>query len=162
MVNQSPVEVPFGLCQCGCGERTRIAPVNDRSKGWVKGEPVKFKRGHHLCLDNRRGPASSRWKGGRYIAPNGYVMLTLESGERNYEHIVVAERVLGRPLKFFGTGHPDNEVVHHVRANKQNNGNGNLLICTHAYHTALHHRLEQSSNWPEFPPVVRRGSGGQK
>ena len=35
-----------GLCQCGCGRPTTIARGNDASKGWVKGHPVKFVRGH--------------------------------------------------------------------------------------------------------------------
>lgn len=39
---------------------------------------------------------------------------------------------------------------------KANNSPSNLLICTHRYHTALHHRLERSPDWPQFKPIVRR------
>jgi hypothetical protein len=35
-----------GLCQCGCGQATRISPVTDRHNGWVKGQPRAFVRGH--------------------------------------------------------------------------------------------------------------------
>lgn len=34
------------LCECGCGQETRIAPCTDRSKGWIKGEPLRFVLGH--------------------------------------------------------------------------------------------------------------------
>lgn len=37
---------PSGLCQCGCGQRTRISPVNDKNRGWVRGKPVRFVTGH--------------------------------------------------------------------------------------------------------------------
>jgi hypothetical protein len=35
------------LCQCGCGQPAPIAPHNNRSKGWVKGEPRPFCNGHN-------------------------------------------------------------------------------------------------------------------
>lgn len=40
--------IPRGLCQCGCGERTRIAPYTYKRDGWIKGEPVRFVAGHNL------------------------------------------------------------------------------------------------------------------
>ena len=64
-------------------------------------------------------------------------------GKKNlrYEHIVIAETVLGRPLKYYGAGHPLNEVVHHIDGDKQNNCKNNLMICTHGYHVSLHMRM---------------------
>ncbi len=38
--------VDHGFCECGCGEKTTVSHVNDKSKGWVKGEPLRFRRGH--------------------------------------------------------------------------------------------------------------------
>lgn len=38
---------PNGLCMCGCGRPTRIAPRTDVQLGWVKGLPIRFIRGHH-------------------------------------------------------------------------------------------------------------------
>lgn len=38
--------VPYGLCHCGCGTATRIAPQSASERGWVKGEPIFFVRGH--------------------------------------------------------------------------------------------------------------------
>lgn len=141
------------LCECGCGGTTLLARTNDRSKGWVKGEPLRFVDGHNsrVMHRDRARPAI----GTRRLSTHGCVEIKISENAWQYEHILVAERALGRPLKFISTGHPDNEVVHHVRADKTNNEPSNLLICTHAYHTALHHRLEQSPAWPEFPKIVR-------
>ena len=36
------------LCECGCGEPTQIRTANNLSKGWVKGEPFRYRRGHSL------------------------------------------------------------------------------------------------------------------
>lgn len=38
--------IPYGLCQCGCGEKTKLHTDNKSTKGYVKGEPRKFIRGH--------------------------------------------------------------------------------------------------------------------
>lgn len=138
-----------GMCKCGCGQRTRISDKTDRAKGFVRGQPLRFIFGH-----SARKAAATRWIDNvpsRTDSSHGYVIVS-----RKYEHDAIAERVLGRPLKTFGAGHPDNEVVHHVDGNKKNNAPANLLICTHSYHTALHARLEASPLWPEFPPRVRR------
>lgn len=41
-----PSEIPHGHCQCGCGEKTRIAPHTDRPRRWLAGEPVPFINHH--------------------------------------------------------------------------------------------------------------------
>jgi len=83
------------------------------------------------------------------------------SRQRKYEHILVAEQALGRPLRSFGHGNPKSEIVHHLNGNKADNRPENLLICTHQYHVALHHRLEASPAWPEFQPVTRNVKGNR-
>ncbi|MDP9438980.1 MAG: hypothetical protein M3P49_09575 [Actinomycetota bacterium] len=45
-----------GLCQCRCGQRTNLAPVTSRSKGWVKGEPLRFVAGHQTRTKRWRAP----------------------------------------------------------------------------------------------------------
>ena len=41
-----PADIPYGYCHCGCGERTTIAKANDPRDNVVKGQPVRFIRGH--------------------------------------------------------------------------------------------------------------------
>ena len=36
----------YGLCECGCGGETAVSLVTDSSRGWVKGTPLRFRRGH--------------------------------------------------------------------------------------------------------------------
>jgi hypothetical protein len=142
-----------GLCQCGCGAATRVPKHTDRRAGQLKGQPLAYIVGHNFRA-GKRGAESPNWKGGRSIQPHGYVTLHTDDGDK-YEHIMIAEQVLGRPLPQFGKGDPRNVVAHHINGDKTNNAKSNLLICTHSYHTALHHRLEQSAAWPEFPKIVR-------
>ncbi len=40
----------YGYCQCGCGQKTRIAPKTVRRDGDVKGEPRRYIKGHHHRL----------------------------------------------------------------------------------------------------------------
>jgi hypothetical protein len=84
------------------------------------------------------GPEHPRWKGGRTLE-RGYVRVLLPGhprGAKGYvrEHIVIAEKALGRHL-------PDTAVVHHVDNERTNNSNTNLVICQdQAYHLLLHQR----------------------
>jgi hypothetical protein len=82
---------PCGLCECGCGQRTNLAPSSDRRRGWVGGQPLRFIIGHRA-----RGKAQIK----RYRIADG-----------RYEHIVLAERALGKPL-------PAGAEVHHVNGDK--------------------------------------------
>jgi hypothetical protein len=46
-------EIPHGFCHCGCGQRTSIIPKTYRARGLVKGEPMRYRKGHHF---RRPGP----------------------------------------------------------------------------------------------------------
>jgi hypothetical protein len=77
----------------------------------VHGDP------HHT---NRRSPSDGR--GYRNINGKG-------------EHVLVAERALGRPL-------PAGAVVHHVNCDKSDNRPENLVICPGTlYHALIHVRM---------------------
>jgi hypothetical protein len=58
-VDTSDVPRP-GLCACGCGERTPIAPVTSKKRGWRKGEPVTYCRGHSARVTNRTRKLESK------------------------------------------------------------------------------------------------------
>lgn len=91
---------PSGLCMCGCGEQTMIAPSNHRRYGWVKGEPTRFKVGHA----NRKsaveyviedcGYASPCWVWQKAIGRLGYGNLWDGQTTRN-AHRVYYERARG-------------------------------------------------------------------
>lgn len=40
--------IEYGQCHCGCGQKTEIATRTQTAKGWVKGEPKKYIKHHHL------------------------------------------------------------------------------------------------------------------
>lgn len=80
----------------------------------------------------RKGDQHPRWKGGSFVEKTtGYRRVSgFEQGYR-YEHILVAERALGRAL-------PRGAEVHHVNGNKTDNSSGNLVICQdRAYHKLI-------------------------
>jgi len=88
--------------------------------------------------NRRRGPQHPRWKGGRTLDSDGYVLLTDSNSEgrggRLLEHVAVVERALGKPLR-------RTAPIHHVDGNRQNNANMNLVACdSQAYHMLLEQR----------------------
>ncbi len=74
-------------------------------------------------------------RGNRRI-DGGYVTVCHARNVRKREHIIIAEKALGRALR-------RNECVHHVNCDPLDNRPENLLICTRAYHTALHWRMRK-------------------
>lgn len=100
--------------------------------------------GMHWTRNYRSGIQQStvRTFGTGTIAANGYVNITVDR-ERSGEHVLVAEKALGKKL-------PKGAIVHHVDENKGNNRNENLVICpSGAYHSLLHQRskaLNESGN----------------
>jgi hypothetical protein len=99
-------EIPFGFCQCGCGEETTISPSTDRSHGYVAGMPRRYKLGHQtglpqISVDRDMGYITecAIWAGGM-SGKYGWAR-----GGR-HAHIVAYERVRG-PI-------PKGLVVHHL------------------------------------------------
>lgn len=130
--------IPAGLCACGCGQETGLARQNHAPKGLIKGQPHKFVHGH-----NNRGVVrerASQWKGGKHKDNRGYVLIMQSDHPRAnnvgyvFEHVLIAEKALEKPL-------PPGAEVHHFNENTGDNRNKNLVICQdHAYHMLLHSR----------------------
>lgn len=96
------------LCACGCGQLCSRRGAQNKTR--------RFIAGHYR---RQRGPIRE----GRYVVIKGRL-----------EHVVIAERAIGRPL-------PDRSEVHHVDGRRHNNAHSNLVICQdHAYHMLLHKR----------------------
>ena len=117
-------------CRCECGKQKEI-------------------RGDHLsrgltrscgCLCERKGSDSPAWRGGTQES-HGYVMIYnpqhLKATPKGYvyEHILVLEKKLGRPLL------PD-EVTHHLDGNTKNNHPDNLEVTSRSEHGRMHHSGE--------------------
>ena len=87
--------VVCGLCQCGCGGRTRVADHNDSAKGWRKGIPLRYLHGHNrhhpsamFIPDNwvaEHGTGCWIWQ--RSKTANGYGTC-YHDGRRDYAHRV--------------------------------------------------------------------------
>lgn len=83
------------------------------------------------------GENNPNWKGGRIAWSTGYIKIYKPQHPNAcvdgyvLEHDLIAEKVLGRPLK-------RGEVVHHINGDNTDSRNCNLLICTQSYHAWLH------------------------
>lgn len=116
MTDQKPsTSIPVGLCQCGCGQRTKVSDRTDVSLGYVVGTPRMYFRWHS------RRPAVVSYRAIK--TSHGYINL----------HRVRAEQALGKPL-------PKGAVVHHADGTKSERSV--LVICESiAYHHLLHARM---------------------
>jgi len=70
------------------------------------------------------------------ITSNGYVEFTRGPHKGRAVHTVLAEAMLGRPLR-------SDEVVHHMDRDRTNNSLCNLQVMTRSEHTALHQREDR-------------------
>lgn len=119
------------LCACGCGTPTG----HPRSTSDKRDSHLRFNQYVH----GHNGRGAFKVVEGRWIR-DGYVMVRMPGHPRAnrshqvYEHILVAERVLGKPL-------PPGAVVHHINEDRQDNRPENLLICDRAYHSHIHGRM---------------------
>lgn len=139
-------------CECGCGG---IAPISKLTRrGFKKGESQRFIRGH--AVRGRFGEKSAHWKDGRATEGHGYILIAMPGHPRAtkagyvLEHILVAEKALGKPL-------PVGAEPHHVNEDRSDNRPENLVVCQdRAYHKLLHQRMRAlkacgHANWRKCP-----------
>lgn len=123
------------LCECGCGNPAPISQCKDGN--YLRGEPKRFIRFHHLKIGNKKGPEAHGWRGGINYTKSGIEIYKPDHPQSWYgkyvvEHRLMAERALGRPL-------PPGVMIHHP--NKNRHDNSSLVICQDdAYHKLLHQR----------------------
>ena len=84
------------------------------------------------------GSKNSNWKGGRYKKKEGYIIVSTGANKGRYEHQIVAEAILGRPL-FPG------EVIHHINGNRADNSPENIKVfASHSEHMKHHMTSEEA------------------
>lgn len=106
------------------------------------------------------GAKNGTWKGGRSVASNGYVLILVGTNHHladvrgyAYEHRLVAEEKIGRRLR-------DDEQVHHVDGNKENNAPENLDVLTCAEHRFEHRTADRNLRMPGEPnPLLQCDCG---
>lgn len=102
--------------------------------------------GSKFCSRECRHVADSRKRPPNYVGPRrvamGYVIVDKPGGGRVYEHRLVAEQTLGRPLK-------SHEIVHHINEDRSDNRPENLQVMTRSEHTRLH--KQQAAEATPFP-----------
>ena len=135
-------------CECGCGEPATLAKWTDARWGYVKGQPLRFCRGHQLRVFRPR----YRVAGTLYPMTGGDLGLYLpthphaNAGGYVLEHLAVVSAALGGAI-------PERAEVHHVNKIKTDNRPSNLVLCEDAaYHGLLHRRqraLDEcgNANW---------------
>lgn len=133
-------------CKCGCGGSFNPSPATLwRIK---KGLNSGYLPGHAT-----RGVSNHNWKGGRFIAANGYVYIlqpdhpnALKKGYVGYvaEHRLVMSAHVGRAIA-------EGEVVHHVNGDRSDNALGNLVLMVRASHVAIHSTVTNSASQAAAP-----------
>lgn len=67
-----------GLCLCGCGQTTNVSKQDRRSIGWIKGQPLRYLKGHHTrkapfpYIKRGTGFSSPCWSWQWKLTPDGY------------------------------------------------------------------------------------------
>ena len=91
-------------------------------------------------MEIKQGSDHPNWRGGKKFK-KGYVYILQRNHHLadNYgyirENILIAEKILGKPL-------PESAVVHHANEDGSDNRKENLVICQdRAYHNLLHQRM---------------------
>ena len=125
----------------GCGKilllypsayKNRIFCSLDCKGKWQKVNMISYWRGKKIPYyprpnRNVKGELNGRWKGGRRVDKDGYILIWIPdhpySDYHGYvrEHRLVVEKSIGRKLF-------PKEVIHHKDANKQNNRIENLEL----------------------------------
>lgn len=122
MAFPAPDVASVGLCGCGCGEKTRLAPYTTRRLGWVKGRPIRYVNGH--CA---RGTGT----GWHFEKTKNRMYVVGRDGSRTLWYRLLMGNMIGRPLRA-------DEEVHHRNGDSSDDRPENLELITVRAHRKLH------------------------
>ena len=106
---------------------------------WCKGK--KLSAEHRKKLSEAKkgvyiGFLHPNWEGGRRADERGYIRIWIAPKKWRYEHNLIMENKLGRPLQA-------GEVVHHIDGDRGNNSIDNLALFPSSSAHLKHHRLTE-------------------
>jgi hypothetical protein len=143
------------LCECGCGNPAPIAKVNRPKCGWVKGEPIRYIKGHHRTAGpvQLREPFIGPCEPGTRMIPLTRDMFA-KVDERDYDELAQFNWTYGtgggyvtRQIPCMRNGEraqklaymhrvimqtPAGMVTDHINHDTLDNRRSNLRVCTRA------------------------------
>jgi hypothetical protein len=111
----------------------RNAGKRERLGTGMLGKSREFSEAHKLAMQKARKEWAEKHAKGTRVTPSGYVEFTTGPNKGRSAHVVRMEDRLGRPLK-------EDECVHHIDGDRQNNNDNNLALLTRSGHARLHRR----------------------
>lgn len=134
--------IPLGLCQCGCGQKTNISPCTDRPRGYFKGVPYLYAKGHkskqlRIPLQDRLWARVDKsgdcwlWMGSTIGNGSGYGSIQQPGGGKSLlVHVVAWELLVGAV--------PAGKELHHTCSSRACVNPAHLTPLTRAEHHAVH------------------------
>lgn len=101
MLNQ---KINHGFCECGCGQLTKLAKVNNAGRGYIRNQPLRFIHGHNRTRQRistedyhivDMGFTSHCWIWSHYLSPHGYGKVGWR-GKVRLAHVVMYEQEIGQ------------------------------------------------------------------
>ena len=128
--------IPTGICECGCGEPTKVARLSKPDRGQYSGYPLRFVNGHNGRL--LRAERNHQWKGGKIAERRGYIYVHApgEPGVTSRDGYILEHRLVYQQSRGVVL-HPKVEV-HHINGVRTDNRPENLEAVTKGEHKRAH------------------------
>lgn len=88
------MKIPKGLCQCGCGGKTKISKRNRKERGQLKGEPVPYRQGHGAINNTKHGQSRRKSRTPEYSIYQAAIQRCTNPKDKDYHYYG------GRGIKF--------------------------------------------------------------
>lgn len=158
------IEVPYGFCGCGCGQRAPIANRNFHRMGILKGEPFRFISGHNSrrndaeYAEENRGYETPCWIWQFATERNGYGRKVVQGVKYGAHRYYYEQQV--RPLQ-------THEHLHHLCGIRACVRPDHLQVLSPAEHYREHRALltveqvreikaQMSDEWGRCSVLARR------